>query len=184
MTYALTQFKEYIRNGYLKGIKYVVSKGVDIRVDNDWAVSYASYNGYLEVVKYLVSQGADITVDYNCTVRYASENGHFVLVKYLVSIGADIRVNNDYAVIWASRNGHLEVVKYLISQGADINMISNVHKQEIFGGKIRDFFRRHRDRKKIISMWKEIVPLYYHPEAKGGYFLKKNALTEIEEMLT
>jgi len=56
-------------------------------------------------------------------------------------------------------------------------------KQIIFGGKIRDFYVRQRDRKKILNMWREIVPLYYHPEAKGGYFLKKNALKEMEEMI-
>ncbi|AAV50298.1 putative ankyrin repeat protein [Acanthamoeba castellanii mimivirus] len=100
--------------------KYMVSKGVDIRAEDDYAVKWASKNGHLKVVEYLVSLGADIKSDGDYAVRWASENGHIDVVKYLVSQNADIRADNDYAVKWASSNGHLEVVKYLVSQGANI----------------------------------------------------------------
>ena len=160
-------------NGYLEVVKYLVSQGADIRAVYDFAVRLACENGYLEVVKYLVSQGADIRAVYNYAVRYASENGNLEVVKYLVSHGADIRAYDDEAVRLASIIGHLEVVKYLVSQGADIHKIYTKHKKIIYAEKIQTFYRNQRDRKKILRIWKEIVPLYYHPEAKGGYFAKK-----------
>ena len=178
MAYVL-QLNEYSGHGDIERIKYLVSQGADIKYNDDYAIRCASANGHLEVVKYLVSLGANIRADDDYAVRLASSRGHLEVVTYLVSLGANIRADDDRVVKLASQKGHLEVVKYLVSLGADINMISNVHKQEIFGGKIRDFYIRQRDRKKILSIWRQIVPLYYHPLQKGGYFAKK----EIEKML-
>jgi len=49
-----------------------------------------------------------------------------------MSQGAYIHLYDDLAVMGASENGHLEVDKYL-------------DKHEIFGGKIRDFYRQQRE---------------------------------------
>jgi ankyrin repeat protein len=49
-----------IKNNNLDTVKYLVSQGVDITSEDDYAVRLAGYNGNLEIVKYLVSQGADI----------------------------------------------------------------------------------------------------------------------------
>ena len=163
----LDQLIEYCKQGDLVGIKYIVSLGADIRANDDNAVRCASRNGHLQVVKYLVSIGADIRAGNDFSVRYAIEYSHLQIVKYLHEQGADIRAKNDCAVRYACWYGRLEVVKYLVSIGANVDEIRDEHKPEIFGGKIRDFYRRQRDRKKILNIWREIVPLYYHPDAKG-----------------
>jgi hypothetical protein len=107
--------------GAIRILRNLVTHGVDIRINSDYAVRYASKYGHLEIVKYLVSHGADIHTDNDYAVRYASEFGHLEVVQYLVSLGADIHACIDDAVRWASRRGHLEVVRYLVSQGADIH---------------------------------------------------------------
>jgi hypothetical protein len=110
---------DLIKINDLNGIKYLVSVGVNIKADDNWAVQIASSDGHLEMVKYLVSIGADITVCNNLAVGWASYNGHLEVVKYLVTMGSDITADNNWAVKWASRNGKIKVVNYLVSMGAD-----------------------------------------------------------------
>ena len=160
--------------GHLEVIKFLVSVGADINSYNEYCVSWASYNGHLDVVKFLTSVGANIHSYDDESIRWASRNGHLDVVKFLVSIGADIHIDNDYSIRYASENRHLEVVKFLVSVGADIKYISKQMKIEIFGSKIRDFYRRQRDRKKIVSINRQLTPLYYDPCNKGGYFAKKD----------
>ena len=62
-------------------------------------------NNHLDLVKYLVSLGADIRVDDNYAIKCASAKGYLDLVKFLVSVGADIHADNDFPIQWASRNG-------------------------------------------------------------------------------
>ena len=119
----------------------------------DWAVQYASDNEHLEVVKYLVSQGADVRVDDDYPIRMPSFDGHLEVVKYLASQGADIRTNDNDTVRSASRNGHLEVVKYLVSQGAPtINISEKVHHYISFCEKMEKK-RENRAQKKIYFWW-------------------------------
>ena len=74
----------------------------------------------------------------------------------------------------AIANNNLDVVKYLVKQGADINSIIEHHRNIIFGGKIWMFYRNQKLRKRILCIRNELIPIYYHPEMKGGYFAKKD----------
>lgn len=105
----------------LKNVKCVVSKGADVRVDNDYVLYDAVRNGDLENVKDLVSKGADVRVDNDLPLRVAAYWGKFEVVKYLVEeCGADVCI---YVLRWAVGQGHLEVVKYLVSEaGADVHV--------------------------------------------------------------
>jgi ankyrin repeat protein len=107
-----------MRNNNLKGLKYLVSQGADVRAQRDYAVRLAAAKGHLSMVKYLVSHGADCRAYSDEAVRYAAENGHLEMVKYLQSQGADIRALDDYALTLAVYKGDLKMVKYLQSQGA------------------------------------------------------------------
>lgn len=49
-----------VKIGDLKKVKYIVSLGTDIRINDDYTIKLASLYGHLEMVKYLVSLGADI----------------------------------------------------------------------------------------------------------------------------
>ena len=135
-------------NGRLDILKYLVSKGLDIRSRDDWAIRWASTNGHLHIVRYLVTLNADVTIKNNWCIRLASMNGYYDLVVYLVECGADVQTRNNYpiriacahgymsiviylkehgadindgALCWASKYGFLDIVKYLIEQGADIH---------------------------------------------------------------
>lgn len=54
------------------------------------SITEASRYGNLMCVKYLVSVGADIHVDDDYSLRCSARYGHLEVVKYLVSLGADI----------------------------------------------------------------------------------------------
>jgi hypothetical protein len=111
------------------------------------ALCCAAENNHLEIVKYLVAMNVNVKIDDDCPVRYASEKGHLEIVKYLISLGTNIRACNDYAIRWAASNGqainfiakaiklmvdrkngfaifpdHLEMVKYLILMGANCDL--------------------------------------------------------------
>jgi hypothetical protein len=42
--------------------------------------------------------------------------------------------------------------------------------------RIQQFYKRQRTRRKLWRVLKEVIPLYYHPQAKGGYFARKALL--------
>ncbi len=112
---------EMSKEGSVKGVSMILSKGADIHADNDQALRWASQLGHLEVVKYLVEHGANIHALYDMALIVASTKGHLEVVKYFIKQGANIHGQNDGALRWASHNGHLEVVRYLIENGADIH---------------------------------------------------------------
>ena len=118
-------------NGHLNVVKYLESKSANIRAENDEAIRRASLNGHLDVVKFLESKGADIRADNDCAIRWASFNDHLEVVKFLESKGADIRAYDDYAINWASFGGHLEVTAHLLSRGADITKIDKTKSDKI-----------------------------------------------------
>ncbi len=103
---------EMAKEGSVKGVSMMLSKGADIHAQNDLALMWASLKGHLEVVKYLTEHGAD-DVHNDLALRLASEKGHLEVVKYLVEHGADVHALDDAALRWASQYGHLDVVKYL-----------------------------------------------------------------------
>ena len=115
----------------------VEQKGVDVRLDNGYALRPAARNGHLEIVKYLVENGADMESQNDPTsatggedaVLMAARNGHLAVVQYLVEKGADPDVHTfmkKTPLIWAAQFGHLEVVKYLAEQGADIRAFNDL----------------------------------------------------------
>ncbi len=52
-------------------------------------------------------------------------------------------------------------------------------EQIILLERIQKWFKRISLRKRLVGMIPQILQLYYHPEAKGGYFHKKNMMTFI-----
>nr|AEX63278.1 putative ankyrin repeat protein [Moumouvirus Monve] len=107
-------------NGFLKIVKFLIKNGANIHADNDAPLKWAARGGYLNVVKFLVKNGANINVKNNCPLSWASEYGHLEIVKYLIECGANIHLDNNAALQFASRNGHYKIVKYLIKKGANI----------------------------------------------------------------
>ncbi len=112
------QRAKYIR--YLEVVKYLVDLGAPIHALNSAMIISSSY-GNLPVVKYLTEKGANIHDGNDDALRWASENGHLEVVKYLVERGANVHADYDWALRSASREGYLEVVRYLVENGADVH---------------------------------------------------------------
>jgi ankyrin repeat protein len=85
-------------------------------------------NGDIELVKSLLQEGVNIHIENNYALRWSSSNGHLEVVRYLVEQGADIHANNEYALRHAALNGYLEVVDYLIENGANIYNAINYYR--------------------------------------------------------
>ncbi len=113
------------RNGYLDIVKFLVENGANINANNDYALGCASRNGYLDIVKFLVENGANVRASDDYALRYASENGHLSIVKLLVKNGANIHARDDHALRYASENGHLPVFRFLVKKGARIHKYIN-----------------------------------------------------------
>jgi hypothetical protein len=123
------------RKGQLSLVKYALEKGVNVSVEENYALRHAAWKGHLNVVKYLAEHGADIHVEEDEPLRKAAIYGHLDVVKYLIEKGADVHAEGDDPLIYASINGHLNVVKYLVENGVDpVNNIAikyateDVHK--------------------------------------------------------
>lgn len=84
---------EAAKCGDLNMVEFLVSKGVDIHANNDYALRCAAQNGWFDVVRYLVSQGANIRADDDCALRYAAYGEKWNIVEYLVSQGANTRAH-------------------------------------------------------------------------------------------
>ena len=47
---------------------------------------------------------------------------------------------------------------------------------------LQNWIKRMLQRKKLIKLIPQLIPLYYHPDAKGGYFDKKRLFEFIESI--
>jgi ankyrin repeat protein len=100
--------------------KYLISKGANIHIENDYVLRKACENGHLETVEYLLKMGADVHVE--GAIILAATNGHIEIIKLLLNYGADIHAKNDKALLLSAKNGHLEIVKLLLDKGANIHV--------------------------------------------------------------
>ena len=70
-------------SGHLDAVRYLVEKGADIRLGNDWLMRHATKHGHLQLVKYFISNGADIHAECNNAFSQASYRGHNDIIEYL-----------------------------------------------------------------------------------------------------
>jgi ankyrin repeat protein len=72
---------------------------------NDYPFAVAFENGHFEIVKFLVEKGVDIRVYMDLPFRTAVLKGYLQIVKYFVERGSDVNVDDDYAICAASVRG-------------------------------------------------------------------------------
>lgn len=101
---------------------------MDIHIDNDGALFWASFYGHIEVVRFIIDK--EPTIDVNEALIATSECGHIDIVKLLLDKGNDIHKHN-LALFWASRFGHLEIVKFLLEKGGDPLYLTSKMKLEL-----------------------------------------------------
>lgn len=162
------------QNGHRNIVRYLIDNKADIHSGNDLCISSASEHGNINLVKYLVEQKADIRVNNNLSLILACINGHLEMVKYLVENKADVHARQEQPIRLACTN-NLNIVSYLVANGADISNISDKYKNIfIYGPKILKFWRNQNMRRRLIRIRNILIPIYYAPDMKGGYFAKKN----------
>ncbi|MDH5682805.1 MAG: ankyrin repeat domain-containing protein, partial [Spirochaetota bacterium] len=134
-------------SGELEIVKYLISKGADIKVirKGGWTVLHsAARGGNLEIVKLLITKGADIHAKIkngSTVLHYAASGGNLEIVKYLIDQGADPRSKNMYGrtiLHSAARGGNLDIVKYLIDKGVEINKKDKNDKTPLDMAKTRE----------------------------------------------
>jgi hypothetical protein len=104
--------------GKLSGLKYLVSKAVDIFPKNVNTLEVASRYNHLEVVEYLLQQGADIHANNGIVLREASRRGRFEIVKSIVTYEVITRRNMHSRIYQdtieaIAHHGNWDMVKWL-----------------------------------------------------------------------
>lgn len=121
------------RNGQVKTVELLLSKGADIHLQNDKqgnALIAAARNGRYKTVDLLLSKGAEVNAqnaEQGFALNAAARNGQRKTVEVLLHKGADINARNDRhgsALNAAARNGHLAIVELLVDKGANVNLSS------------------------------------------------------------
>lgn len=107
-------------NGHLDVVKYLISVGVNPRVEDGRALGDAAYHGHLDVVKYLYSQGVT-EFSRDEALGEAAGGGHLNIVQYLLEQGVDVNALEGQALINAAWAGNLPIVKFLVAKGADLH---------------------------------------------------------------
>ena len=111
-----------VYDGHFEAVKCLVEVGANIHANRDEPLIISAENGNLEILKYIIMKGADLHARDDKAFRKAAENGHLEVVKYLVESGANVHAYGEFALKYSADNGHFEVVKYLIESGADVKI--------------------------------------------------------------
>jgi hypothetical protein len=87
-----TTLEQAVCGGDLQKVKDLVSKGINIRQNDDKALRLSAEKGHYNIVKYLVEQGgANPQAFYNGALRAAAYHHRYAMVKYLIEKGANIQ---------------------------------------------------------------------------------------------
>jgi ankyrin repeat protein len=112
-------------SGFLSAIEYnqieiienmLKNPLVNVDIQNNHAIQFASASGYEEIVRMLLqNKNTNPSVNDNQALRYASERGHLGIVKLLLlDERVDPTAGDNYALRFASGEGYLEIVKILL----------------------------------------------------------------------
>lgn len=158
----------YLMNrGNINIFKYINSCGV-IEIDYDRAMKEACKRGNLRVVRFLYAQKNDV-VHIPENIRNAFVHGHIDIVRFLKECDVDILKLLFFYDAFHHNHSHLCI--YLKTCRVVINPYFNW--KNIGASYIWEFYKRQRQRKRLWNVMKQIIPLYYHPQARGGYFARK-----------
>lgn len=91
---------------------------MDPTMENNETIKYACESGHYRITQYLLSKGADVHVDQDYLLLSACSNGHAEIVKLLLDYGANIHVRNDTPIKIARTDGNNKLIRILESYGA------------------------------------------------------------------
>lgn len=94
--------------------------GVNLNVDNEIGLQWASEKGHYDIVRFLINHGANIHVENEYPIQLASQYGYYDIVQLLILRGANIHTDDEYALHHALKNNHLDIAQLLLEYGAEI----------------------------------------------------------------
>jgi hypothetical protein len=110
-----------IMNENLEEIKRLVESDVDIHLDNDVYLRYASSFCSVDVVNELIRAGADVNAKNGEIVLCAIIKDKLENIKALIAAKYDIHVQNNLPLLTAVKHNKHLIVSYLIEAGVDIS---------------------------------------------------------------
>lgn len=140
-----------------KIIKYLVSMGADINVDEGYLLRAAAENGDLDMLKYLVKLGGDINISNGIIAKL---NHELSFIKYFEKNGINHHINNDTLISLMYENDY-EGINYLIKKGCNIN--SHKHPKNFVlnhACKYADLFVKYVNVKSFVAC--DILKLLFH----------------------
>jgi ankyrin repeat protein len=114
-------FHKAIYNNNVDIMRFCLEKGVDYHMKDNYPLMTSVRSNNLEMVKLLIEYGADPHVDENINFYVSIGRGHVDIFKYFLELGFDVCANGNYAIQVATKNDNFEIIKLLINKGADIH---------------------------------------------------------------
>ena len=74
--------------GKVELLRRLIVDGIDVNMENGYALRTASWHGNRECVELLIRAGADVSVGQNYSIRMAHKNGHKEVEEILRNAGA------------------------------------------------------------------------------------------------
>jgi hypothetical protein len=88
----------------------------------DLRIVEAANLGTLNAVTSLIEEGVDVSVNDDWALRCAARVGNLEVVKKLVEAGANPRAMDSMAAKWATLEGHTEIMRWLVQHGAHLKL--------------------------------------------------------------
>lgn len=108
------------RNGRIAIVKFLFYYGVDLALDINDAIQWASGKNHLNVVKFLFSR-VSFTLKNNESCRYAIKFGHLEVIKFLISQKVNYEVDNCIIRKIVAYN-NLKIMKFLVFHNCKLDI--------------------------------------------------------------
>lgn len=106
-------------------VKLCLDYGVNIHIDNEYALINSIRYGHVNIVNLLLELGADIhTRSDKSLTEYDEYKSEYKLFEIISHYTSEVKPK-EYALLWSIYNGKLDILKILIENGANINIYNN-----------------------------------------------------------
>jgi ankyrin repeat protein len=105
-----------LKNDKIDTVMYLLNLITDKSKIKSSVLRWCAEKNRLDIIKLFVQMNIDIHLDHECALRYASRCGFIEIVRYLLDLGADpLATKGDgNAIQWSYENGWLEINKLLL----------------------------------------------------------------------
>ncbi|BCS83415.1 putative ankyrin repeat protein [Cotonvirus japonicus] len=118
--------KMAVVNNKYEILQFLIDIGIDLSIDNYFAISCAPCSNNIEMVKLIVDNGQDVTVNNNAaiinSIKFLTEP-NLEIINYLIEKGADINAHNNFCIKYAIFSLNFKLFKYLVNVGVDYKII-------------------------------------------------------------